>query len=149
MAIDMPPVTPVTEQCIIRSAESMGVPLPLLAAILYVENGAPGQAVKNKNGSYDLGPSQVNTLWLQHFADRGIRPLTLRNNGCVNVLAGASILRSEIISTKDYTKGVAQYHSRTPKYQRRYLGLINKAMTKFKNGFTLKQLVNRLNRRRG
>lgn len=149
MAIDMPPVTPITEACIIRSAESFGLPIPLVAAILYVEAGAPGQAVRNKNGSHDLGPMQVNTWWIPHFEKKGISAETLRNNGCINILAGASILKTEIDSTKDISKGVAQYHSRTRKYQVRYLKLINNAIARFKKGYTMTQLVHRINKTKG
>jgi hypothetical protein len=144
--IDLPPVTPITEACIVRSAESFGLPLPLLSAVLYVENGTPGDISKNTNKSYDMGPMQINSWWIPHFEKKGISKNTILNNGCVNVLVGASILHEEIRATKDLSKGVAQYHSRTPHFQQRYIALINKALVRFQDGYSLTKLVKRINK---
>lgn len=122
--------TPVTEQCIVRSAEQMNLPLDVLISVMYQEGGKPGQAVRNTNGTYDLGPMQVNTFWLKYFAKRGVAPEELLNNGCINVLAGAYILASEIANTGSLTKGIAQYHSRTKKFQDIYLNNITNVVNK-------------------
>lgn len=84
--------------CIKKSSEDYGVPQMLLLAILKQESNAKAGAIgKNSNGTYDIGPAQLNTAsWVPYFANRyGIRPEALTNNMCQAIRAMAYAIRTE------------------------------------------------------
>jgi hypothetical protein len=123
----------VAAACIYAAAQMYNLPPPLLHGILAVEGGKRGTVSRNTDGSEDLGPAQINTLWLpalaRHYgvpAER-IRDL-LVNDECFNVAISAWILRHEIDRSGDFWEGVSHYHSRTPQraesYLRRLVGKI-------------------------
>ena len=77
------------------------------------------EAGPNFNGSYDLGPMQVNDHWLPQLAqlwhvNEHTARLWVRDNGCVNVHVAAWILRQKIVETGNLFGGIAHYHSATP-----------------------------------
>lgn len=110
--------------CAQQSSDAFGVPLELIHLILRLEGGWPGAQQKNKNGSYDLGPMQVNTEWLPRLNKRGVA-VTLedvRDNVCVNVSVGTWLLAHELfVNQRSVAQAVAYYHSPTLKYQQIYL----------------------------
>lgn len=69
---------------------------------MHVEGGRVGQQVgPNVNGTYDLGPMQVNTRWVPVLLAPGAlrtrqRNGLLRDDGCVNVRVAAWILKQKI-----------------------------------------------------
>jgi len=85
-----------TVQCAANAAHYYQVPELLLHAILQKENGRVGQAVRNRNGTYDLGPAQINTVWLEHFARYGVTSEHLKNDRCTNLYAAAYVLRTNV-----------------------------------------------------
>jgi hypothetical protein len=105
---------------------SLGIPQPILYAVLHTEGGTPGKSSKNTNGSYDLGPMQVNDrVWLPFFKRHyGLTEAQLKNNGCLNVWAGGVILYMQVAQAKDWWKGIGNYHSRTPVHHARYTGKV-------------------------
>ncbi len=121
---------PVTEACIIQTAERFDLPILLLEAILEVEGGTVGEVSKNTNDTFDIGPMQINSIWLQEFAPY-VSPSQILYNGCVNVQIGAWILRSNINRAKgDFWKGVGNYHSGTPHLHRKYQEKVFSTSTK-------------------
>jgi hypothetical protein len=88
-------------------------------AILKAEGGHVGQQVRNTNGTYDLGPFQINTIWGPAIAGYWHIPLAqaivhVRDNGCANALIATAILKKYLIESKgDYAKAVGYYHSHT------------------------------------
>jgi soluble lytic murein transglycosylase-like protein len=109
------PVTPVTTECLVHAAAQASVHPAILLGIIQKEGGRPGSKVRNKNGTIDHGPMQVNSVWLAGLARFGISPSLLANNGCVNVHVGAWILDSHIKAYGgDVWKAVGAYHSKTP-----------------------------------
>lgn len=116
LAFELPPAGPtfpVTADCIRQAAERYHVPLVLILAILRTEGGRPGLAVKNTNGSYDLGPMQVNTLWV---AAKGLSAQDLRDHGCYNIHVGTAILAHELRQAGSLATGIGNYHSRTARH---------------------------------
>ena len=109
----------------VRSAQSFRLPIELLHAIAKTEGGKTGTVSRNRNGSVDMGVMQVNSIHLSSaphkFLSRGITAQQLINDDCVNIAAGASILRYEIDRAKDFWSGVASYHSKTPQFASIYL----------------------------
>jgi soluble lytic murein transglycosylase-like protein len=114
---------PATIECVIRASNYQGVPANVLLAIGSMENGKNGQAVRNNNGTYDLGHMQINTsTYKAEIAKYGIGMDEVRWNGCKNVEIAAFLLRKRLSENNDddfWTK-VANYHSKTPMYNARY-----------------------------
>lgn len=104
--------------CLLLASQTYKVPPAVMIGIMHVEGGRVGQQVRNSNGSYDLGPMQVNTVWLPQLAslwgvDQSTAHLWVRDNGCVNVYVAAWILRQQIDKTSGLYSGIARYHSAT------------------------------------
>ena len=114
--------------CVQLAADRYGLPTSVIHAILKVEGGRVGQAVRNSNGSEDLGPMQINTIWLPRLATYGITRQQLQHDRCVNILVGSWILARQLQSAKDMDGpvqrrawwGIGAYHSRTPEHNVKY-----------------------------
>jgi hypothetical protein len=122
------PTTPATiRACILAAAQLYREPPALLLIILNVEGGTLGAVSDNTNGTVDIGPMQVNQIWVptvaSHWhASKNATFAALRDNFCANVEAGAWILRQGLDEAHgDLWGGVAYYHSHNPEYQQRYL----------------------------
>lgn len=108
--------------CVALAAERYGFPVALIRAILKVEGGSVGQAGDNSNGTQDLGPMQVNTVWLPELASYGITRDQLQSDRCINVLVGSWILSRQFKAAtklegsdqRRYWWAIGAYHSRTP-----------------------------------
>ncbi len=59
-----PPLRPLTADCVLDAARISGMPVAALFAILATEGGKTGEALSNRNGTWDIGPFQVNTIHL-------------------------------------------------------------------------------------
>lgn len=111
--------------CIMLASQTYDVPPALLVGIYKAEGGKVGQQVKNTNGSYDLGPMQINTLWMPELAEEwGVSVETahklVRDDACTNAKVAAWILRGHINETQNLAQALQHYHSRTPKYGEKY-----------------------------
>jgi hypothetical protein len=102
--------------CIERTAKGR----PWLARTLWglrdQERGWIGAAVRNSNGTEDLGPLQVNSWWASRIAavinrDPAQVRRWLRDDACFNVDSARWIFLSALGVTKDYWKAVGLYHS--------------------------------------
>lgn len=117
-------LVPLTLACLMQAARRYHVAPVVLEAIRVVENGETGQARRNANGSFDLGPFQVNSRWIRPLRRRGVRVsfARLRDNGCVNVFVAAWILRSEERRAPGRSLRIAigRYHSPRKESARRY-----------------------------
>ena len=112
--------------CLLLASQTYSVPPVVLAGIYKVESGQVGQEVgPNKNGSYDLGPMQINTIWLPELAkywgvsEKAARRY-VRDDACTNFKVAAWILRGHINETKNLSQAIAHYHSRTYKFGSKY-----------------------------
>ena len=105
--------------CLLMAANTYQVPAAVMIGIMHVEGGHVGQeAGPNFNGTYDLGPMQVNTRWMPQLAQLWhVNQRTaygwVRDNGCVNVHVAAWILKQKITETGSLFGGIATYHSST------------------------------------
>lgn len=89
------------------------------------EAGWLGAAVRNTNGSHDLGPLQINSWWVPKIAALVGRPqanvrVWLMHDPCFNAGAAQWIFLSALRTTGDFWKAVGVYHSPTAWRQRRY-----------------------------
>lgn len=116
------------DKCVQLAADRYGLDASLIQAILAVEGGSVGQAVPNSNGTADLGPMQINTVWLPLLAEYGITKQQLQHDRCINILAGSWILARQLKAAKSMDGpvhrriwwGIGSYHSRTPKHNVKY-----------------------------
>jgi hypothetical protein len=111
--------------CLMLASQTYSVPPAVLVGLYKAEGGAVGQEVRNKNGSYDLGPMQINTVWMPDLATRwGVSESTarkwVRDDACTNVSVAAWILQNHIKETGSLSQAIAHYHSRTPLHGTRY-----------------------------
>ena len=111
--------------CLMLASQTYSVPPAVLVGIYKAEGGKIGQEVHNKNGSYDLGPMQINTIWLPELADKwGVSESTarqwVRDDACTNVGVAAWILKGHINETRNLPQAIAHYNSRTPRHGSRY-----------------------------
>jgi len=106
--------------CLLLAANTYHVPPAVMIGIMNVEGGRIGQEVgPNFNGTYDLGPMQVNTRWLPVLertwqVNGATAKSWVRDDGCVNVHVAAWILRQKLDETGSLWKAIAAYHSSTP-----------------------------------
>lgn len=105
-------------ECVKTAGNDYRVPQILLLAILKQESNAqPGAIGKNKNGTYDIGPAQMNTAsWVPYFAKHyGIKPEALAYDMCQAIRAMAYAIRTEantkVCQGEVLWCGVGRYHA--------------------------------------
>lgn len=117
------------QACIEQAAATFQVDALPLTLLRQVEAGTLGaNSAPNSNGSYDIGPMQINSSWLPRLARIGISEPMLRDDACINVHVAAWIYKQELRATGDPAMAMARYHSPTARHQARYLGLVRKAI---------------------
>jgi hypothetical protein len=115
------------EGCILAAARVHRLPPAMLVILLNVEGGSLGRVSQNTNDTVDIGPMQVNQIWIPlvaaHWhATAAAAFRALRDNFCANVEAGAWILRHGLDEAGgDFWQGVGFYHSHDPDEKERYL----------------------------
>ena len=124
MAIDLPP-DPVPPACVWQSAEKYGINPVIIAAIIHVEGGKPGRIHWNRNGTYDIGPMQINSIWIPRLRHYGVTYRAIKNDPCANVDAGSWILANQLRETHgDLWKAVGRYHSPHKREAWRYISQV-------------------------
>jgi Transglycosylase SLT domain. len=120
-------MTPALFYCILAVAQMHSVPPAVIYAIREVEGGKVGAVTYNRNGSYDIGPMQINNqAWLGELAARwsvskAKAEAMIKYDECTNVEAATWILAQRIRETGNLWLGVAAYHNYKPKYGGPYL----------------------------
>lgn len=123
--------------CIFAAAQTYSVPPTVILGVLHVEGGRVGMASPNTNGTHDLGPMQINTLWLKKLAGHWrVSEKTalrwVRDDACINIGVGAWILRLKMNEAGSMAGGIAWYHSATPGRGDGYRAKVLKAMKKYR-----------------
>jgi len=122
-------MTMVTD-CINAAATAHRLPPGVLMILLNVEGGKLGRVSQNTNDTVDIGPMQINQIWIpavaRHWrAGHAATRDALLNSFCANVEAGAWILRTGIDEARgDFWEGVAYYHSHSAQHKATYLRLV-------------------------
>jgi hypothetical protein len=131
------------EGCIVAAANLHRLPPAVLVVLLNVEGGTIGHVSKNSNDTVDIGPMQVNEIWLPKLAQHWRASVAdtfeaLRDNFCANLEGGAWILRLALDEAHgNLWTGVGIYHSHNPGYQADYLRKV------LRQTLTFQQLVER------
>lgn len=123
--------------CLIIASQTYDVPKSVMFGIYQVERGQIGKSTgPNKNGTYDVGPMQINTVWLPQLAGIwGVSHNTaykwLQKDPCTNAGVAAWILRRHYDETGDMWQAIAHYHSKTPHIGKRYRKRVVLAMRRY------------------
>lgn len=123
-------VSDIPLSCINSVATEFHVPAKLIIAIIATERGKKGEIVKNRNGSYDMGPMQVNSRWLPMLEKHGISMQEVRDNVCLNVRIGTFLLGKAIASESNLQQGIGNFNSHTPSFNHRYVQKVKLSYTK-------------------
>ena len=121
------PVRHMIQGCITTASGVYHLPPAVLVILLNVEGGSLGRVSQNTNDTVDIGPMQVNQVWLPQVAAHWHASIAdtyqaLRDNFCANVEAGAWILRRGLDEANgDFWEGVGIYHSHDPAHKATYL----------------------------
>jgi hypothetical protein len=108
-------------ECSIQAANHYRIPALVLLAVAEQEGGKPGQKVRNSNGTYDYGVMQINTVSLADLRRFGINENHVLAKGCYPYYLAAWRIAGHIQNDLgDIWQRVANYHSRTPTYNRIY-----------------------------
>lgn len=115
--------------CITQAAQFYHLPVSLFSAVLRTEGGRVGEVHRNKNGSVDLGPAQINSTWLPALAKAGITRRMVRKDGCLNVAIGAWILAQAMRGADPHNpvqwwRHVGDYNSHTPLFNQKYAAMV-------------------------
>lgn len=116
--------------CLYGASRVHDVPPFVLVMLLRVEGGRLGLRSPNRNRTGDLGPFQVNEIWIPKLASRwGVSRAEahrlVRDDLCSNTEAAAWILKQALAGAGgDFWTGVGRYHSATPVHQHRYLSKV-------------------------
>lgn len=123
--------------CSIQAATRFSLPANLVIAVAEQEGGRSGQWVQNTNGSYDVGPLQFNTAYLQTLARYGITAKDVEAGGCYPFeLAAWRIRRHLDRDAGDIWTRAANYHSKTPVHNARYRAAIRARAAKWARWLT-------------
>lgn len=113
--------------CIGAAAAAHHLPPVILVILLNVENGRLGEVSRNSNRTVDIGPMQVNDIWLPKLAvhwrtSKEAAFFALRDEICPNIEGGAWILRQALDEARgDLWEAVGFYHSHNEEKKTGYL----------------------------
>ncbi len=131
----VPVTAPLTLACVADAARNAGLPLFALIGILAAEGGRTGEALGNTNGTWDMGPFQLNTVHINELSARGMTAEQILRDGCVNARAAAWILQREYRRTGDIWQAIGRYHSGTPRRRDAYIRRVREHLARLgKNG---------------
>lgn len=123
-----PPAPPAYIRCIDQAVEkygSYGVTHLIMYSLLKTEGGTIGAHVKNKNGTEDLGPFQINSSWVQRLHGGEKMRHKLMHDVCYNADFAAWIAANELrkyngVGIEKWWKLLANYNSATPRHNAIY-----------------------------
>ena len=113
-------INEVPVDCINQAAIRYHVPATVILSVMKTEGGKNGSATRNKNGTYDYGVMQINSVWIDTLKPYGYTRNQLQYSPCKNIEAGTWILSQAIANGKTTFKGVGDYHSHTPELNKKY-----------------------------
>jgi soluble lytic murein transglycosylase-like protein len=123
----LPAQASVYAECVEQAALRYRLPPTLIQAVLAVEGGRIGAVSYNRDGSFDIGPMQINSRWLPLIEKNGGSLALILHHPCANIHFGAWLLARELegidperASQADFWRAVGNYHSRTPVLNKRY-----------------------------
>ena len=117
---DLPPEISIDEvrmYCSVEAAVHYIIPADLIYAVSLNEGGKSDSKIRNNNGTFDLGTMQFNTAYLKTLEPNGIKASDVTKTGCYPFHLAAWRIKGHLDEPgSDIFQKVANYHSRTPKY---------------------------------
>lgn len=104
-------ITHIPLHCVNEAAIRYHVPAKLIIAVLETEQGKIGGITINKNGTYDIGPMAINSLWLPELKKHGITEHDIQFDPCMNLKVGVWILSKKIANQNNVSVGIGNYNS--------------------------------------
>lgn len=123
----------VDAECVMDASRRFKIPVAIILTILDVEGGEVGVRASNKNGTWDLGPMQVNTCHMEELKPFGISKYDLQTNGCLNVQAGTWLLRQLLNRHGKMLEAIGRYHSGNQPHKSNYQRKAIKAYRQLKS----------------
>ncbi len=120
-------------QCINQAAVEYRVPAKLIISVLTTEGGHIGTASRNKNGTVDLGPMEINSSWLPTLLHYGFTKEEVQYSPCENVEIGAWILSQSIANETTVKRGIGDYNSHNNYYNLTYSIKVLKKLNHIEN----------------
>jgi hypothetical protein len=118
---DVPAESQEMVACSLGAALAYDIPANVLLAVAEKEAGKPGQWVRNRNGTFDVGALQFNTSYLRDLDRYGITPEDVAAPGCFPFMLAAWRIRGHLRNDSgDVWTRASNYHSRTPQFNARY-----------------------------
>jgi len=118
-------------ECSIQAANHYHIPPLIMLTVAEQEGGKPGQKTRNRNGTYDYGVMQINTVSLEDLRPYGINENHVLAQGCYPYYLAAWRISGHIANDPgDLWQRAANYHSRTPYYNRLYREKLLRRATK-------------------
>lgn len=109
-------------------ADKLNIPVILLKAVTLTENAGFKSDIKmkNTNGTYDYGLTQINTIWLKKYGlseKEILKPI-------YNIFVSGVILKDLINRHGPSLETIGRYHSATPKYKKVWLSRFKSNLVK-------------------
>lgn len=123
------------KNCIAWTAYQFELPEELLYSILYVERGpVNGKCGRNRNGTQDCGPAQINDVRLSELKQFGLNKSDIRQKPCHNIWAMGYLVRREIEKADgNIWMGVGNYHYHYSVNQKVHATYINRIRNAWQN----------------
>ena len=103
----------------------------VLRGIAYVESRFNPSAInKNRNGTIDIGITQINSIHLPRLARFGIRKQDLFD-ACTSIHVSAWLLKQKMEIHGNTWKAIGAYHSETPSFRDKYSGKVMHILKKW------------------
>jgi len=115
MAINGAPI-----DCINAAVIAYHVKPTLILSVIQKEGGKNGQAVKNKDRTFDYGIMQINQRWLPKIAAYGYTKEDIQYDPCKNILVGTWIIAMHLSKNIPPWVAIGNYHSKTPSLNKKY-----------------------------
>lgn len=132
-------------ECSIQAANHYHIPPLIMLAVAEQEGGKPGQKTRNSNGTYDHGAMQINTVSLADLRPYGINENHVLAKGCYPYYLAAWRIAGHITNDAgDLWQRAANYHSRTPYYNRLYREKLLQRATKIAPRLAIKETAGEL-----
>ncbi|MFN8771092.1 MAG: lytic transglycosylase domain-containing protein [Neisseriaceae bacterium] len=98
------------DSCFVQASKNYKVPKEVLVAIASIESRYNRKAINyNKNGTYDIGVMQINSIWFPRLEKMGIQRENL-TDGCQNIMVGSWILAQNIRKYGFTWKSIQRYN---------------------------------------
>jgi len=114
----MMPLIPLTMTCLMQASTYYHLDYRVMESIRKVEAGQVGKISINRNGTYDVGPFQINSFWIRQIRKDGypLDPVKLRDNGCVNAWFAGYIMKRLVVKAPGHSVwyAIGAWHSGSP-----------------------------------